>query len=97
MEKEKSKYNHSNKKIFESKNIDYINNKIDKNSLILYEDKGYLKLEKKEKEIREKLFNSLTTPQKRLFYRYLENLAEELTYIKCVSYYLGIKESNKIK
>ena len=94
---EKGMFNDCNIDIFEEGNIDYINNKIDRNSLILYKDKRYLELEKEEKEIREKLVNSFNSSQRELFYEYLANSAEEITYIKCVAYYLGINECINIK
>lgn len=86
--------------LFDIKDIDYINEKMEANLSILLTSEEYVELNKKFKSINLKLASTLNPNQRRNFKEYTELELEISSYENCLAYYLGCKamlDTDKLK
>lgn len=86
--------------LFDIRDIDYINEKMEANLSILLTAKEYVELNKKLKSINLKLTSTLDSNQRKIFKEYTELELEISSYENCLAYYLGCKsmlDTDKLK
>lgn len=77
--------------LFDIRDIDYINEKMEANLSILLTEKEYIELNKKLKSINLELTSTLDSNQQKIFKEYTELELEISSYENCLAYYLGCK------
>lgn len=86
--------------LFDIRDIDYINEKMEANLSILLTEKEYIELNKKLKSINLELTSTLDSNQQKIFKEYTELELEISSYENCLAYYLGCKsmlDTDKLK